>query len=287
MVPKQYCNHVLCIAAATLSCICNSTLSRRRYAITLVYKQPMRTSKWLRSWISRGRKEPHSNPFSATVAAMLGAPFTQTPVQGSCLEKPFDQVWVMLSKREHIQLVMDAKYWKTAHQRAVAREQWLELQKHQLLASLARYKAKLRGEFEQAQDLQRQSHQQQLQQGAQQRADLQAQLNEALAQVRDLRQRVFGRKSERSKAGGQAQSKDCHTPKPRGQQRGRHGHGRTTQAELPLRHETRDLASALCPKRGLDLQALCGVEDSRVVEIEVKAYAHDHNCRWLAWRGVR
>lgn len=188
------------------------------------------------------------------------------------MEKPFDQVWVKLPKREHIQLVMDAKYWKTAHQRAVAREQWLELQKRQLLADLAQYKAQLRGELEQTLALQRQSHQQQRQQDAQQRADLQAQLDVALAQVRDLRQRVFGRKSECSKGANQAQSKDCHTPKRRGQQRGQHGHGRTTQTELPQRHETRDLASPQCPKCGLDLQPLGGSEDSSVVEIEVKAY---------------
>ncbi len=200
------------------------------------------------------------------------AQYTQAPAGGSCVEKPFDQICVTLTKREHIQLVMDAKYWKTAHQRAVAREQWLELQKHQLLAGLAQYKAQLSSELEQALALQRQSHQQQRQQDAQQRADLQAQLDVAQAQVRDLRQRVFARKSECGKGANQGQSKNCYTPKSRGQQRGQCGHGRTTQAELPQRHETRDMATPQCPKCGLDLQALAGSEDSSVVEIEVKAY---------------
>lgn len=203
---------------------------------------------------------------------MLGTQSTQTPAQDSWVEKPFDQVWVTLSKREHIQLLMDAKYWKTAHERAVAREQWLELQKRQLLADMAQYKAQLRSELEQTLALQRQGHQQQLQQGAQQRAQLQAQLEQALAQVRDLRQRVFGRKSECSKGANQAQNIGCHKPKSRGQQYGRHGHGRTTQAELPQRHETHDMACPQCPKCGLNLQALGGSEDSSVVEIEVKAY---------------
>ena len=197
---------------------------------------------------------------------------SQTPAVELSVVQPFEQIWVTLTKREHIQLVMDANYWKSAHQRAVVREERLELQKRQLLADMAQYKAQLRSEFEQAREQQIHSHQQQLQQGAQQRAELQAQLDEALAQVRDLRQRVFGRTSERSKGANQAQRKDCHTPKSRGQQRGQCGHGRTTQANLPQRHETRDLDSPQCPKCGLDLKELCGFEDSSVVEIEVKAY---------------
>ena len=179
---------------------------------------------------------------------MPAAQYTQAPAVGSRVDKPFDQIWVTLTKREHIELVMDAQYWKVAHQRAVAREQWLELQKHQLLASLTQYKAQLRSELEQALALQRQSHQQQLQQGAQQRAELQAQLDVARAQIRDLRQRVFGRKSECSKGANQAQSKGCHKPKSRGQPYGQSGHGRTTQADLPQRHEPRNLATPQCPK---------------------------------------
>lgn len=203
---------------------------------------------------------------------MHRAQFPQTPIGEPHGDRPFDQVWVTLTKREHIKLVMNANYWKAAHQRAVIRQQWLELQKTQLLDGLAQHKAQLRNEFEQALDQSRQSQQQQLQQGAQQRADLQAQLEVALAQVRELRQRVFGRKSECSKGGNQTQSKDGQTGKPRGQQRGQCGHGRTHQTGLPQRHETRDLASPQCPKCGLNLQALAGFEDSSVVEIEVKAY---------------
>ncbi len=203
---------------------------------------------------------------------MLVAQYPPPAVVDSEGAKPFDQVWVTLTKREHIQLVMDAKYWKAAHQRAVSRQQWLELQRTQLLEGLAQHKAQLRSEFEQALAQARQSQQQQLQQVAQEKADLQAQLEVAHAQIRELRQRVFGRKSECSKGANQAQSKDGHTPKPRGHQKGQCGHGRTHQADLPQRHETRDMASPQCPTCGLDLQTLAGFEDSSVVEIEVKAY---------------
>lgn len=198
--------------------------------------------------------------------------FPQTPTGEPRCDKPFDQVWVTLTKREHIKLVMDANYWKAAHQRAVIRQQWLELQKTQLLAGLAQHKAQLRCEFEQTLAQARQSQQQQLQQVTQEKAHLQAQLDVANAQIRDLRQRVFGRKSECSKGANQAQSRDDHTPKSRGHQKGHCGHGRTTQTDLPLQHETRDLSSPQCPKCGLNLQALAAFEDSSVVEIEVKAY---------------
>ena len=87
----------------------------------------------------------------------VGQP-SQTPAEEACIVKPFEQSWVTLTKREHIQLLIEARYWKTAHQRAVARERWLELQKQQLLAGLAQYRAQPRSELEQAQDLQRQSH---------------------------------------------------------------------------------------------------------------------------------
>jgi hypothetical protein len=217
----------------------------------------------------------HNSPFALLSSASCRTAHRNTrrtiAEQSQC-DKPFDQVWVTLTKREHIELVMEANYWKAAHQRAVIRQQWLELQRSELLAGLAQHKAQLRCEFEQTLAQARQSQQQQLQQVAQEKAHLQAQLEVANAQIRDLRQRVFGRKSECSKGANQAQSKDGHTPKSRGHQKGHCGHGRTTQTDLPLHHETRDLASPQCPKCGLSLQALAGFEDSSVVEIEVKAY---------------
>lgn len=202
-------------------------------------------------------------------------PVAQSPeaaVEPCQCDKPFDQVWVRLTKREHIQLVMDANYWKAAHQRAVIRQQWLEQQRTHLLDGLAQHKAQQRSEYEQKLAQAHQRQQQQLEQVTQEKADLQAQLELAHAQIRELRQRVFGRSSECSKAANQAQSKGGHTPKPRGHQRGQCGHGRSTPAELPQRHETRELASPQCPKCGLDLQTLAGFEDSSVIEIEVKAY---------------
>ena len=68
---------------------------------------------------------------------------SQTPAEELSVVQPFEQIWVTLTKREHIQLVMDANYWKSAHQRAVVREERLELQKRQLLADMVQYKARV------------------------------------------------------------------------------------------------------------------------------------------------
>ena len=35
---------------------------------------------------------------------------------------PFASVYVRLSKREHIELVMEARYWRSQHERAVLRQ---------------------------------------------------------------------------------------------------------------------------------------------------------------------
>ena len=59
--------------------------------------------------------------------------------------------------------------------------------------------------------------------------------------------------------------------RPRGQQRGRVGHGRTRLAQLPVK--VQDLTSqACCPRCGLGLSEFPGTQDAEVLEIEVKAY---------------
>ncbi|PJC13350.1 MAG: hypothetical protein CO065_16395 [Comamonadaceae bacterium CG_4_9_14_0_8_um_filter_57_21] len=86
-----------------------------------------------------------------------------------------------LNKRKNIQLVMDAKYWKTSHDCAVARKQWLVMQMLQLIDGLIQHKAKLCNEFEQALTQSGQEQQQQLAQVNQEKVDLQAQIDTALA----------------------------------------------------------------------------------------------------------
>lgn len=154
---------------------------------------------------------------------------------------PFATVYVTLTKQAHIELVMQANYWKSSHHRATLRLHWVELEHRGALDQAALREAALRGELEVAQ-----------------------------AKIRDLQQRVFGRKSERSKGANESQSSV--SGRSRGHQRGKPGHGRKMHAHLPADVEVVELVGATCPKCGLGLSAFPGTEDSEVVELEVKAY---------------
>lgn len=156
---------------------------------------------------------------------------------------PFAREWVTLTKQEHTQLVWEANYWKSAHQRANARLQEIE----------ARHKLEL-------------------EQAATREAALRSELEAAQAKVRDLRKRVFGRKSEHSSHEDNTREPDKKTSRPRGQQRGAPGHGRTTHEHLPAHHETIGIDSPQCSYCGLDYADFPGTEDSEVLEIEVKAH---------------
>lgn len=101
-------------------------------------------------------------------------------------------------------------------------------------------------------------------------AALQAKLDTALAQVRDLQKRLFRSKSEQSRL-----SESCsktQTRRKRGQQHGTRGHGRTIEAHLSERHEDIVLNHAHCPECGQAFKEFARSEDAQVLEIEVKAY---------------
>jgi transposase len=151
---------------------------------------------------------------------------------------------VTLTKQAHIQLVHDAHYWKWAHhQRAIVRAERLAVEHQRALEQVARREATLRSERD-----------------------------AAWAKIRDLQQRVFGRKSERSSAVDTQLLHDPKSSRSRGQQRGAPGHGRTIQPNLPTRTEIVEIDSPQCPGCGLPLSAFPGTDDSEVLEIEVKAY---------------
>ncbi len=154
--------------------------------------------------------------------------------------------FVTISRQEHIALKWAANYWQTAHRKAVDRFKWRELRYQRILREL---KAS----------------------GTKSNAALQAELELAKGQVRDLQSRVFASKSERRKhCEGRSQTASCR--RPRGQQHGSAGHGRTMQTQLPARHEDATLDKTQCPKCGLAFNSLVDSEDSQVLEIEVKAY---------------
>jgi len=156
---------------------------------------------------------------------------------------PFSRQWVTLSKQEHIELVMQARYWKSQHARAVQRERRL----HSALRA-------------------------QQQQAEQREAALRSQLQLAQAKIRDLQQRMYGRKSERRWSVEGALPAAAASPRPRGQQRGAPGHARTRLTHLPCIEETVELDWPQCPACGEPLHEFPGSDDSEVLEIDVKAY---------------
>ena len=98
------------------------------------------------------------------------------------------------------------------------------------------------------------------------------------AKIKDLRNRLFGKKNEKGKAKtakSEQGKSSCQPNRNRGQQSGSRGHGRTQRAYLPVVHDEIDLAEddkkclmcGLPPRRnpGLD-------EQSDVIEVEVQAY---------------
>lgn len=156
---------------------------------------------------------------------------------------PFVQPFVTLTKQAHTELLRQANYWKAAHRRALERLERREAQYRGLLGQALQREATLRGE-----------------------------LKDAQAKIRDLQQRVFGRKTERSWVVDTLYRQDRSASRSRGQQRGAPGHGRTRLAHLPTRSEIVELDSPKCPNCGLRLSQFPGTEDSEVLELEVKAY---------------
>jgi transposase len=163
---------------------------------------------------------------------------------------PFATEYVTLTKQAHIELVMQAKSWKSLHSRATQRERVQKLRHCQQLQALKV-------------------------QAAKREAALRAELVLAIAKIRELQKRVFGRKSERSKGGSEVQAPASETKvprRPRGHQKGTRSRGRSMQPELPQRVEVVELESPKCPSCGLGFSEFPGTEDSEVLEIEVKAY---------------
>ena len=156
---------------------------------------------------------------------------------------PFSQERVTLSKQEHIELVMQARYWKSQHERAVQREQRLH--------------GALRAQHQQAE---------------QREAALRSQLQLAQAKIRDLQQRMYGRKSERRWSVEGTLHTAAASSRRRGQQRGAPGHGRVRLEHLPCIEETIELDWPQCPACGEPLHEFPGTDDSEVLEIDVKAY---------------
>ena len=92
--------------------------------------------------------------------------------------------------------------------------------------------------------------------------------------IRDLTQRLYGAKSEKSACPDRTGESTLANPRKRGQQPGSTGHGRSDRTALPVVPEGRDLSEAAkhCPACGKTFAPFPGVESSDVIEIQVQAH---------------
>jgi len=114
------------------------------------------------------------------------------------------------------------------------------------------------------------------QRAVQRQAALAAQVRHLQAEIRELKRRLFSRKSETASATEPktATTKDNRKPRSRGQQPGSKGHGRRRHDHLPTTHETCALPDnqKCCCQCGEPLQEIPGTADGDIVEIDVRAH---------------
>jgi transposase len=105
-------------------------------------------------------------------------------------------------------------------------------------------------------------------------AALKAQIEAYQATIRDLTQRLYGTKSEKATHLNTAGDPLAASPRKRGQQPGRPGHGRRACATLPVIDEVRDLSPAeqRCPRCGAAFRPFPGPEASTIIEVQVQAH---------------
>ena len=101
-----------------------------------------------------------------------------------------------------------------------------------------------------------------------------AQVEALEAQVRDLNQRLYGKKSEQSATSETLGKSNTANPRKRGQQSGSQGHGRSDRSMLPVVVEVHDLSEAAkhCPQCGEALAPFPGVEGCDIIEVQVQAH---------------
>jgi transposase len=174
--------------------------------------------------------------------------YSQTRVPEN--ETPFSQEYVRLTKQEHIKLKHDVAYWKKQHERAVER---LEKQEQA-------FKEKL--EMEQKLSAEREEL-------------LKKEFEKAQGEIRDLRQRLYGTKTEtKASPRSDKEFEGTHSSNNRGQQPGSKGHGRTQRPDFPVDGEELDLsgADACCPNCHKPFIPTSMTENSDFIEIKVRAY---------------
>jgi transposase len=105
-------------------------------------------------------------------------------------------------------------------------------------------------------------------------AALTAQVASLEATIRDLTQRLYGTKSEKTSGPEATDASKPSSPRPRGQQPGSKGHGRSDRSALLVVPEVYDLSpgQSCCPGCGEAFAPFPGVEESTIIEVQVQAH---------------
>jgi transposase len=105
-------------------------------------------------------------------------------------------------------------------------------------------------------------------------AALKAEVAAHEATIRDLTQRLYGTKSERSSGSDSTGESKPASARDRGQQPGSEGHGRSDRSALPVVAEAHDLSAEAkhCPACGEAFLPFPGTEDASIIEVRVQAH---------------
>jgi transposase len=128
------------------------------------------------------------------------------------------------------------------------------------------------------------------QRAIQREADLKQQIHYLQGEIRELKRRLYGRRSETSSSTkppanpNATDPADNTTPRKRGQQRGSVGHGRRNHDHLETNHENYALPAdeQCCPDCGAPFEEIPGSADGDILEIEVRA--HRRRCHRQRYR---
>jgi hypothetical protein len=103
---------------------------------------------------------------------------------------------------------------------------------------------------------------------------LKADVEALQAAIRDLTQRLYGTKSEKSACPDRAGESKPASLRKRGQQPGSTGHGRSDRAALPVVMAVHDVREAEkhCPVCGDAFVPFHGPEESALIEVQVQAH---------------
>ena len=204
----------------------------------------------------------------AAVTALRGVPTTSLATE-QCRGESLQGDWEV-----RVPHAEDA-YWEAQYARVAAELQKRTAEAQQLGAKVQRLEQELRDAQRNAHYWEAQ-HKRAIRRMEELKDDLKAQLQQAQAQIRELRQRAFGRKSER---GPRRDSRNVpgEEEKPKRNRGGQPGHkppGRRDYSNLPKDEEYIDVPEGqkICSRCGKPLFPMTDTIDSQQIEIEVRAY---------------